>query len=73
MFLSFVCNFVNVCERPEHVPGSAYEIPQSTYSSIPFLLFKICIFGCLVAQSVECLTLDFGLGRDLRVVRLSPM
>ena len=26
-----------------------------------------------MAQSVECLTLDFGLGRDLRVVKLSPV
>ena len=27
---------------------------------------------CLVAQSVECLTLGFGLGHDLRVMGLSP-
>ena len=29
--------------------------------------------GCLVAQSVEHLTLGFGSGHDLRVVRLSPV
>ena len=28
--------------------------------------------GAWVAQSVECPTLDFGSGRDLRVVGLSP-
>ena len=28
--------------------------------------------GAWVAQSVECVTLDFGSGRDPRVVRFSP-
>ena len=29
-------------------------------------------WGAWVAQSVKCLTFDFGSGRDPRVMRLSP-
>ena len=35
-------------------------------------LKKCHIKGAWVAQSVKCLTLDFGSGHDLMVVRSSP-
>ena len=31
------------------------------------------LLGCLVAQSIECPTVDFNLGHDLRVMGLSPI
>ena len=34
---------------------------------------KIVLRSCLVAQSTKHLTLDFGSGHDLRVVRSSPL
>ena len=36
-----------------------------------FLLKEYQSWGAWVAQSVKCLTLDFNLGHDLRVVRLT--
>ena len=36
------------------------------------MLLKSAAKGCLVVQSVGCLTLDFGSCHDLMVVRLSP-
>ena len=34
-----------------------------------WLDYKVEVEGCLGGQSVQCLTFDFGLGLDLRVVR----
>ena len=37
-----------------------------------FVLNEWCVGGTWVAQSIECLTLDFGSGHSPRVIRSSP-
>ena len=46
--------------------------PESPYLLCDFKKEKL-LGGAWVAQSFECLTLDFGSGHDLRVIRSSSM
>ena len=50
-------------EEKEKVRWADWQIP---------IRFKYILWGAWVAQSAECLTLDFGSGCDPRVMGSSP-
>ena len=61
---------------PLRLTGHGLSLPPLWKTSLNFykpiccLIRKFLFGGCLVAQPVKCLMVDFGSGHDVRVVRL---
>ena len=54
-----------LCNKQPQITGCGRQHSKNVPSRFPW--------GAWMAQSVECLTFDFGSGHDLRVMRSSPV
>ena len=61
-----------VARLEEHVPLDLGARSSSSLNGVQRLLLNFLFRCAWVAQSVKHLTLDFGSGHDLRIVRSSP-